>query len=365
MTHPDATVLGIETSCDETAASVVVRRGDGTGEILSNIVFSQLDLHAAYGGVVPEIAARSHVSVLDSLVEKALADADKTLDDMDAIAATSGPGLIGGLMVGLMTAKALSMVSGKPLHAVNHLEGHALTARLTDNLVFPYLLLLVSGGHTQIVLVKGVDDYERWGTTIDDALGEAFDKTAKLLGLPYPGGPAVEKAAATGDEKRFRLPVPLKGTPEPDFSFSGLKTAVRQTAEPQAPLSDQTVSDICASFQRAVCLSLADRLDIAFSRFAARFPDIADRALVIAGGVAANKALRGTLAEGADQHGFRLVAPPMELCTDNAAMIAWAAAERMAAGIGGDPLDTAPRSRWPLDSRSETVMGSGKRGAKV
>ena len=372
MTHPETTILGpeitilgIETSCDETAASVVVRRADGSGDILSNVVFSQLDEHAAYGGVVPEIAARAHVSVLDSLVDAALSDAGKTLDDMDAIAATSGPGLIGGLMVGLMTAKALAQVTGKPLYAVNHLEGHALTARLTDNLDFPYLLLLVSGGHTQIVLVKGVDDYERWGTTIDDALGEAFDKTAKLLGLPYPGGPVVEKAASSGDPKRFRLPVPLKGTPDPDFSFSGLKTAVRQLAEAQAPVSDQTIADICASFQRAVCLSLADRLDIAFLRFSARFPGTADKALVIAGGVAANKALRGTLSEGAEKHGFRLVAPPMELCTDNAAMIAWAAAERRAAGINSDPLDTAPRSHWPLDKSADAVVGSGKRGAKV
>ncbi len=372
MTHPETIVLGpetcilgIETSCDETAASVVVRHADGSGEIRSNVVYSQLDQHAAYGGVVPEIAARSHVSVLDTLVDQALAEAGLELGEVDAIAATSGPGLIGGLMVGLMTAKALAMVSGKPLHAVNHLEGHALTARLTDNLAFPYLLLLVSGGHTQIVLVKGVDDYERWGTTIDDALGEAFDKTAKLLGLPYPGGPAVEKAASTGDSKRFRLPVPLRGTPEPDFSFSGLKTAVRQLAEAQAPVSDQTISDICAGFQRAVCLSLADRLDIAFARFTERFPDVADQALVIAGGVAANAALRTTLSESAGKHGFRLVAPPMALCTDNAAMIAWAAAERMAVGIEGDPLDVAPRARWPLDRSAETVMGFGKRGAKV
>lgn len=359
------TVLGIETSCDETAAAVVTRSPDGAGEIRSNVVFSQLDLHAAYGGVVPEIAARSHVSVLDGLVRQALDESQFSLNDIDAVAATAGPGLIGGLMVGLMTAKAICMVTGKPLYAVNHLEGHALTPRLTDKLAFPYLLLLVSGGHTQIVLVKAVGDYERWGTTIDDALGEAFDKTAKLLGLPYPGGPAVEKAAASGNAARFRLPVPLRGNPKPDFSFSGLKTAVRQLAENQAPVSQTTINDICASFQHAVSKSLSDRIGIALCQFKERFPEVENPALVVAGGVAANLALRSTLTQRAAEFGFGFFAPPIELCTDNAAMIAWAGAERLAAGFPADRLDIAPRARWPLDVTAVAIFGHGKRGAKV
>lgn len=359
------TVLGIETSCDETAAAVVSRLPDGAGEIRANVVFSQLDLHAAYGGVVPEIAARSHVSLLDGLIRQALDDASLTLDEIDSIAVTAGPGLIGGLMVGLMTAKAICMVSGKPLYAINHLEGHALTPRLTDRLAFPYLLLLVSGGHTQIVVVKAVGDYERWGTTIDDALGEAFDKTAKLLGLAYPGGPAVEKAAGKGDPARFRLPVPLRGNPNPDFSFSGLKTAVRQLAEAEAPVSESTINDICAGFQLAVTKSLSDRLGIALQQFKTRFPDIRTPALVVAGGVAANLAIRATLTSRAEEFGFGFFAPPIELCTDNAAMIAWAGAEHMAVGHKADPLDISPRARWPLDEAAIAVVGHGKRGAKV
>jgi N6-L-threonylcarbamoyladenine synthase len=239
-------ILGIETSCDETAAAIVERNDKGEGRILSNVVLSQIAEHEPYGGVVPEIAARAHVEALDRLVARALQDADMQLDDVDAVAATAGPGLIGGLIVGLMTAKALAMAAQKPFYAVNHLEGHALTARLTDKLEFPYLLLLVSGGHTQMVLVRGLNDYERLGTTIDDALGEAFDKTAKLLGLPYPGGPAVERMALQGDPKRFALPRPLKGEARLDFSFSGLKTAVRQTASELVPLSDQDVADFYA-----------------------------------------------------------------------------------------------------------------------
>jgi len=359
------TVLGIETSCDETAAAVVTRMPDGCGEIRSNVVFSQLDLHAAFGGVVPEIAARSHVSVLDGLVREALDGSGITLDDIDAIAATAGPGLIGGLMVGLMTAKAMCLVTGKPLYAVNHLEGHALTARLTDGLTFPYLLLLVSGGHTQIVLIKAVGEYERWGTTIDDALGEAFDKTAKLLGLPYPGGPSVEKAASSGNPARFGLPVPLRGSPKPDFSFSGLKTAVRQLAEDQAPVSQSTINDICASFQHAVTKSLSDRIGIALSRFKERFPEVESPVLVVAGGVAANLALRSTLTERAAEFGFDFLAPPINLCTDNAAMIAWVGAERLIAGFPADQLDIAPRARWPLDESAVAIFGHGKRGAKV
>ena len=253
-------VLGIETSCDETAASVVELRGDQAAEILSSVVLSQIEEHAAFGGVVPEIAARAHVESLDGIVEAALEDAGMGLADVDAVAVTAGPGLVGGLIVGLMTAKAIAAAAGKPLLAINHLEGHALTARLTDGLAFPYLLLLVSGGHTQIVLVRGVGDYQRWATTIDDALGEAFDKTAKMLGLAYPGGPNVEKEAMRGDASRFAFPRPMKGSAQPDFSFSGLKTAVRQAAGAAAPLSDSDVADVCASFQEAVSDALADRV---------------------------------------------------------------------------------------------------------
>lgn len=359
-------ILGIETSCDETAASVVVRHADGRGEIISDVVLSQLEEHSAYGGVVPEIAARAHVEALDTLVEEALAEAGVSLADIDAIAATSGPGLIGGLIVGLMTGKAIAKAAGKPLYAINHLEGHALTARLTDGLSFPYLMLLVSGGHTQLVLVRGVGQYERWGTTIDDALGEAFDKTAKLLGLPYPGGPAVEKAAATGNPDRFALPRPMVGETRLDFSFSGLKTAVRQAATAIAPLSDQDIADICASFQKAVSRTLKDRIGRGLARFREEFPDIdGEPALVVAGGVAANQEIRSTLQSLCDTYKFRFIAPPHRLCTDNAAMIAWAGLERVADGREPDSLDTQPRSRWPLDANAETLIGFGKRGAKA
>lgn len=359
------TVLGIETSCDETAAAVVIRDADGKGQIAGEVVLSQLDDHSAYGGVVPEIAARAHVEALDTLIEEALARAGKQLRDMDAIAATSGPGLIGGLIVGLMTAKALALASGKPLYAINHLEGHALTARLTHGLPFPFLMLLVSGGHTQLVLVRGVGDYERWGTTIDDALGEAFDKTAKLLGLPYPGGPAVEAAARTGRADRFVLPRPLVGEARLDFSFSGLKTAVRQAATSIAPVNDQDVADICASFQNAVSRTLTDRIGRGLVRFKTQYPDTQAPALVVAGGVAANQVLRHTLQTLCDTNGFTFIAPPLALCTDNAAMIAWAGAERVAAGFAPDALSVSPRSRWPLDASAQTLLGSGKRGAKA
>ncbi|MCA1444877.1 tRNA (adenosine(37)-N6)-threonylcarbamoyltransferase complex transferase subunit TsaD [Ensifer sp. IC4062] len=358
-------ILGIETSCDETAASVVLREKDGSGRILGDVVLSQLEEHSAYGGVVPEIAARAHVEALDTLIEEALLRAGVKLDDIDAIAATSGPGLIGGLIVGLMTGKAIARATGKPLYAVNHLEGHALTARLTDGLTFPYLMLLVSGGHTQLILVKGVGDYERWGTTIDDALGEAFDKTAKLLGLPYPGGPAVERMARTGDPKRFDFPRPLVGDARLDFSFSGLKTAVRQAAQSLEPVTEQDIADICASFQRAISRTLKDRVGRGLKRFQAEFATVDQPALVVAGGVAANQELRATLQELCDQNGFRFVAPPLQLCTDNAAMIAWAGAERLAAGLAADGLDVAPRSRWPLDDQAQALIGSGKRGAKA
>ncbi|MBV2141923.1 tRNA (adenosine(37)-N6)-threonylcarbamoyltransferase complex transferase subunit TsaD [Falsochrobactrum sp. TDYN1] len=357
-------ILGIETSCDETAAAIVERDDKGKGSILSNVVLSQIAEHEPYGGVVPEIAARAHVEVLDTLVERALGEAGLKLEEVDAIAATAGPGLIGGLIVGLMTAKALAMAANKPFYAINHLEGHALTARLTDDLEFPYLLLLVSGGHTQMVLVRGLGRYERLGTTIDDALGEAFDKTAKLLGLPYPGGPAVERMALQGNSKRFALPRPLKGEARLDFSFSGLKTAVRQTASELAPLSDQDVADICASFQAAVADTLSDRVKRSLERFKQEFPDCATPALIVAGGVAANKTLRASLEALCGGHGFSFIAPPLELCTDNAAMIAWAGAER-AAGTDPDSLAIAPRSRWPLDEKSAPIFGTGRRGAKA
>ena len=360
------TVLGIETSCDETAAAVVAVDDAGRAEILSNVVLSQIAEHEAFGGVVPEIAARAHVEALDGIVDAALAEAGMGLGDVDAIAATAGPGLIGGLIVGLMTAKALSAASGKPLIPVNHLEGHALTGRLTDGLTFPYLLLLVSGGHTQIALVRGVGDYERWGTTIDDALGEAFDKTAKLIGLPYPGGPNVEKAALAGDPRRFAFPRPLKGEARPDFSFSGLKTAVRQAASAIAPLSDKDVADICASFQAAIAETLQDRVGRSLDRFRERYPGLAAPALVVAGGVAANKVVRAALERLCAAKGFHFVAPPLALCSDNAAMIAWAGIERLRVGLeAGDAMILAPRSRWPLDAAAAPLIGSGRRGAKA
>lgn len=359
-------VLGIETSCDETAAAVVERMADGTPAIRSNIVLSQIEDHAAFGGVVPEIAARAHVEALDGVIEAALADAGVTLPELDAISVTAGPGLVGGLIVGLMTAKAMAAASGVPLMAINHLEGHALTARLVEDISFPYLLLLVSGGHTQIVEVRGVGDYRRLGSTIDDALGEAFDKTAKLLGLPYPGGPSVEERAAHGDGKRFAFPRPLRGEARPDFSFSGLKTAVRQAANSIAPLTDRDVADICASFQAAIVDTLKERLGKALSAFTAAHPGQSERVLVVAGGVAANKAIRAALETACAAACFRLVAPPMALCTDNAAMIAWAGAERLAAGLEpADAMGLAPRSRWPLDETAAPVIGSGKRGAKA
>jgi N6-L-threonylcarbamoyladenine synthase len=359
-------VLGIETSCDETAASVVALGDDGAPRILSNVVLSQIEEHAAFGGVVPEIAARAHVEALDGIIEAALDEAGVGLADLDAVAATAGPGLVGGLIVGLMTAKAIASATGKPLLALNHLEGHALTARLTDHLSFPYLLLLVSGGHTQILEIEGVARYRRLATTIDDALGEAFDKTAKLLGLPYPGGPNVEKAAEKGDPRRFDLPRPMKGSSEPHFSFSGLKTAVRQAAEKAAPLSAQDVADLCASFQAAVAETLEDRVGRALATFRERHPGIAAPALVVAGGVAANRTVRATLERLTAAHGFSFVAPPLALCTDNAAMIAWAGIERLRAGLSGEGgLQAVPRSRWPLDEKAAPRVGAGRRGAKA
>ncbi|HEX9808521.1 MAG TPA: tRNA (adenosine(37)-N6)-threonylcarbamoyltransferase complex transferase subunit TsaD [Alphaproteobacteria bacterium] len=342
-TRSERIVLGIETSCDETAAAVVT----GAREILSNRVLSQLAEHAPYGGVVPEIAARSHLDHIDRLIADAVAEAGIGLGDLDGIAVTGGPGLIGGVIVGVMTAKGLAQVLEKPLVNVNHLEAHALTCRLTGDVPFPYLLLLVTGGHCQLVAVEGIGRYRLMGTTIDDAIGEAFDKTAKLLGLGYPGGPAIERAAADGDARRHALPRPMLGRPGCDFSFSGLKTAVAQLVAglPEGPLSMDEAADIAASFQAAAIESVADRTAHALHAFAAarRGPGT----LVVAGGVAANAALRAALEELAAKHRFALVAPPAALCTDNAAMVAWAGIERLEAGLT-DPLDFAPRPRWPL-----------------
>ena len=340
-----AIILGLESSCDETAAALVT----SDRRVLAHALAGQADSHAPYGGVVPEIAARAHVDRLMPLVEQALLESNLTLSDVDAIAATAGPGLIGGVMVGLVTGKALAHAAGKPLIAVNHLEGHALSPRLADpDLAFPYLLLLVSGGHCQLLAVEGVGRYRRLATTIDDAAGEAFDKSAKLLGLRYPGGPELEKLAATGDAKAVPLPRPLLGSAEPHFSFAGLKSAVARAVQSGIHRRE----DIAASFQAAVVDCLIDRTRRAI---ASAGPTTA---LVVAGGVAANGAVRSSLNALATQNGLGFVAPPLWLCTDNAAMIAWAGAERFAAGLT-DPLDTPARPRWPLDPDAVTVRGAG------
>src|SRR5579862_8543624 len=339
-------ILGIETTCDETAAALVERAEDGGGRILSNVVLSQVNEHAAFGGVVPEIAARAHVEALDRIIARAMAEAGCSFAALDGVAAVAGPGLIGGLIVGLTTAKAIALTHGKPLIAVNHLEAHALTARLTDNAAFPYCLFLASGGHTQILGVSGVGDYVRFGGTVDDAIGEAFDKTAKLLGLGYPGGPLVEKEAANGDPERFALPRPMSGRRDANFSLSGLKTALRIEAEKVAPLSSQDVADLCASFQQAVVDVVGDRLRTGLRMFRERFG--MPTALVCAGGVAANQSIRKILHRVAFEVGTTLVAPPPALCTDNGAMIAWAGAERLELGLT-DSLEADPRPRWPLD----------------
>jgi N6-L-threonylcarbamoyladenine synthase len=338
-------VLGIETTCDETAAAVVERPQAGPGSILSNIVLSQVNEHVAFGGVVPEIAARAHVEALDVIIAKAMADAQLSFVALDGIACAAGPGLIGGVIVGLTTAKAIALVAEKPLIAVNHLEAHALTARLTDNTAFPYCLFLASGGHTQIVAVLGVGHYVRLGTTVDDAIGEAFDKTAKLLGLGYPGGPLVEKEALAGNPARFALPRPMLGRTHADFSLSGLKTALRIEAERIAPLSDEDVRDLCASFQQSVSDVVADRLRVGLKLFRERYGQ--PTALVAAGGVAANETIRKVLQRIAFEAGTSLVVPPAALCTDNGAMIAWAGAERLSLGLT-DGLDVKPHARWPL-----------------
>lgn len=345
-------VLGIETTCDETAAAVVARDPDGKGRILSNIVRSQTDEHAIYGGVVPEIAARAHVDMLDHLIDTAMREAGIDYAALSGVAAAAGPGLIGGVIVGLTTAKAIALVHDTPLIAVNHLEAHALTPRLTDAIDFPYCLFLASGGHTQIVAVVGVGDYVRLGTTVDDAMGEAFDKVAKMLGLPYPGGPQVEQAARHGDARRFAFPRPMQGRSDANFSLSGLKTAVRNEIGRLESVSEQDTADLCASFQAAVLDSTADRLRVGLELFKQRFG--APTALVAAGGVAANQAIRAALDDVAQAAGTRLIMPPPALCTDNGAMIAWAGAERLALGMV-DGMDAAPRARWLLDANANVA----------
>lgn len=343
------TILGIETSCDETAAAVVRGLPPGPGDILSDVVFSQLEEHRPYGGVVPEIAARAHVELIDGIIARALADSGLALAQIDAIAATAGPGLIGGVMVGLITAKALAMAAGKPLLAINHLEGHGFSARLAAGVGFPYLLLLISGGHCQLLGVEGPGRFHLYGTTIDDAAGEAFDKTAKLIGLPYPGGPRIEALAVSGDPARYSLPRPMRGRDGADFSFSGLKTAVRQLT-----LSGSVnPADLAAAFQAAVIDILIDRSRAAMAMFRRDYPHALGAAFVVAGGVAANRAIGAALAGLAGAEGFGFAVPPVRLCTDNAAMIAWAGIER-AAIDAFDPLACPACARWPL-YREETA----------
>jgi len=338
-------ILGLESSCDDSAAALVT----DDRRILAQAVVGQSQAHQPYGGVVPEIAARAHVEILPGLIRKVLDDAKMSLADVDAVAATAGPGLIGGVMVALLAGKGLALAAGKPLIAVNHLEGHALSPRLADpDLAFPYMLLLVSGGHCQLLHVRGVGNYRRLATTIDDAAGEAFDKAAKLLGLGYPGGPAIEQLATTGDPTAVPLPRPLVGSGEPHFSFAGLKSAVQRAVA----AGDHKQQDIAASFQQAVADCLIDRT----ARQLNLCQDL--NALVVAGGVAANSAIRGALQALAEEHGVPFVAPPAWLCTDNAAMIAWAGAERLAAGLT-DGLDVPARARWPLDEGAEKVRGAG------
>jgi N6-L-threonylcarbamoyladenine synthase len=349
-------VLGIETSCDETAAAVV---SDEPPFIRSNVVFSQTAQHRPFGGIVPEVAARAHLDHLDPVISQALSEAGVGFGDLDAVAATGGPGLIGGVIVGVMEAKAIAFARKLPFIAVNHLEGHALSVRLVAEIRFPYLLLLVSGGHCQLLIVEGVGRYRRLGTTIDDAAGEAFDKGAKLLGLGFPGGPAIERAAATGDAMRFPLPRPMAGRAGCDFSFSGLKTALRLAVTRRAgegALADRDAADLAASLQAAIVDSLIDRTAHAIAEFQDRHRD--GTTLVVAGGVAANSVLRARLAALADKAGLDFVAPPPALCTDNGAMIAWAGVERLKLGLT-DALDFAPRPRWPLDPQAVRVRGAG------
>lgn len=353
-------ILGIETSCDETAAAIV----DGEGNILSNLVLSQLEEHRVFGGVVPEIAARAHLDHLPKLIGAALDDAGLTPKDLDGVAATCGPGLIGGVMVGMMAGKAIAAAHNLPFIGVNHLEAHALTPRLTDDVAFPYLLLLVSGGHTQILVAEDVGKYRLWGTTIDDALGECFDKSAKLMGLPYPGGPNLERAALQCADtaaalERFPLPRPMRGRDGCDFSFSGLKTAVRNHVEnlPPGKLLMEDVAALASSFQAAVCETVADRAGRAIDRFFREYGNKAKNpAFVACGGVAANQALRASLKDLTARRDMSFIAPPVKLCSDNGAMIAWAGIERLKRGMT-DTLDMAARPRWPLDPEAGRTRG--------
>ncbi len=361
------TVLGLESSCDETAASVVHGVADGPGEILSNVVQGQGDLHAAFGGVVPEIAARAHAERADIVVRETLREAGCTLRELDAIAVTAGPGLIGGLLAGVMTARGLAAGAGVPLIGVNHLEGHALTPRLVDGNTFPYLMLLASGGHCQFLDVGSVGTYRRLGGTIDDAPGEAFDKIARVLGLGFPGGPEIERRAAGGDPLRFALPRPLIDRPGCDLSFSGLKTALvrarDQLIDAQGGLYQRDVDDLSASFQLAVADVLGEKAARAMGVFRKTHPSVETPVVAVAGGVAANIALRKELERAAATEAFDVSTPPLALCTDNGAMIAWAGIERLSAGLADDPV--IPRPRWPLDTRSTPQLGSGRKGAKA
>jgi N6-L-threonylcarbamoyladenine synthase len=354
MGQPPMIMLGIESSCDETAAAVVA--ADKT--ILANEIASQIHIHAEHGGVVPEIAARQHLEMIDQVVRDALTKAALTMADIDGVAATGGPGLIGGVAVGTVAAKAIAAARGLPYYAVNHLEGHALSPRLCDDVAFPYLLLLVSGGHTQLLAVAAPGEYRRYGTTMDDAAGEAFDKSAKIMGLGYPGGPAIEKVAASGDGTSIALPRPLKGTAGCHFSFSGLKTALANKLQQLGGVDKAPINDLAASLQQAVADCLSDRTSNAMTRFQTDFPDQKVPTLVIAGGVAANHHIFAALTTVADKAGFRISVPPAKLCTDNAAMIAWAALERQQRP---DPLSFAPRPRWPLDPDAPPPPGRGVR----
>lgn len=374
------TVLGLETSCDETAASVV-RLSAAGAEVLSSVIHSQIDDHAAYGGVVPEIAARSHVEMIDGVTRWAMSEAGLDWSALDGVAATAGPGLVGGVMVGLSYGKAAALARGLPLIAVNHLEGHAVSARLGAETTYPFLLLLVSGGHCQLLEVRGIGDMSRLGTTIDDAAGEAFDKIAKAMGLGYPGGPALERLAASGDGSRFELPRALLGRKDCDFSFSGLKTAASRLA--QTCETQQDRADLADAVQKAIARQLAERTERAMKAYAEAHPELANGALkqpsaareavgrklfVVAGGVAANKTIRRTLEDLATKHGFAFLAPPMAYCTDNAAMIALAGAERLEKGLTSD-IDVAARPRWPLDETRASVdpvhKKTGRKGAKA
>ncbi len=364
--NTETIILGLESSCDDTAAAILRARPDAAPEILASIVHGQTDLHAAFGGVVPEIAARAHAEKLDICVEEALAAAGLTLADLDAVAVTAGPGLIGGVLSGVMCAKGLAAGLGIPLIGVNHLAGHALTPRLTNQVAFPYLMLLVSGGHCQFLIVRGPEDFARLGGTIDDAPGEAFDKTARLLGLPQPGGPSVQAEAEKGDPKRFRFPRPLLDRPGCDMSFSGLKTALLRARDAlvaeKGGMTEQDRADLCAGFQAAVVDVLAEKTRRALGIYLAESP--AEPLLAVAGGVAANTAIRARLESDCAAHGVLFTAPPLALCTDNAAMIAYAGLERFSKGAKDD-MTLAARPRWPLDQTAPALLGSGKKGAKA